>query len=175
VAEPTQLADPAGSGLGRALRPLIHHAGARPLLLLPLFDAGSRSPGACCCWPSRGSPRQSIPLAPQPGLWHSAGLSLWVAGPPPWGPSAPPPCCSPRGTGVPGCAGCAACSPPAGASPRRLCHRHRLSDRSLRLAAAPRRPLLDLTHQPPDWQTLKDPWGLGLIVVLILKETPSCC
>ena len=25
---------------------------------------------------------------------------------------------------------------------------------------------------PPDWQTLRDPWGLGLILALILKETP---
>ncbi|MGL5289674.1 MAG: ABC transporter permease, partial [Aeromonas sp.] len=25
---------------------------------------------------------------------------------------------------------------------------------------------------PPDWQTINDPWGLGLIALLILKETP---
>lgn len=25
---------------------------------------------------------------------------------------------------------------------------------------------------PPDWQTIRDPWGLGLILALILKETP---
>jgi putative thiamine transport system permease protein len=25
---------------------------------------------------------------------------------------------------------------------------------------------------PPDWQTLHDPWGLGLIIMLVLKETP---
>lgn len=25
---------------------------------------------------------------------------------------------------------------------------------------------------PPDWQTLHDPWGLGLIAMLVLKETP---
>lgn len=25
---------------------------------------------------------------------------------------------------------------------------------------------------PPDWQTLHDPWGLGLIALLVLKETP---
>ncbi|MGY3967500.1 ABC transporter permease [Aeromonas enteropelogenes] len=25
---------------------------------------------------------------------------------------------------------------------------------------------------PPDWQTIRDPWGLGLILALIMKETP---
>ncbi|MGK4473542.1 ABC transporter permease [Aeromonas molluscorum] len=25
---------------------------------------------------------------------------------------------------------------------------------------------------PPDWQTLHDPWGLGLIIMLVLKEVP---
>jgi putative thiamine transport system permease protein len=27
-------------------------------------------------------------------------------------------------------------------------------------------------HRPPDWQTVQDPWGLSLILGLIVKETP---
>ena len=33
-------------------------------------------------------------------------------------------------------------------------------------------PALTGFELPPDWQTIRDPWGLGLIALLVLKETP---
>jgi hypothetical protein len=81
VAEPTPAGRPGWKRPGpsaTATDPSCRRAPSSPPAAL--FDAGIPLAGACCCWSSRGSPRQSIPLAPQPGLWHSAGLSLWVAG-----------------------------------------------------------------------------------------------
>ncbi|MFM4997356.1 ABC transporter permease [Aeromonas sanarellii] len=112
-------------------------------------------------------------LLAQPGLWRSAGLSLWVAGASTLGALAFTALLLALGSGRPWM--------------RRL---HRLlspllalphvafaigfafllapSGWLLRLFA----PLLGVGDLPPDWQTLRDPWGLGLIVALILKETP---
>ncbi|ELM3616295.1 ABC transporter permease, partial [Aeromonas sobria] len=33
-------------------------------------------------------------------------------------------------------------------------------------------PTLTGFELPPDWQTIRDPWGLGLIALLVFKETP---
>ena len=112
-------------------------------------------------------------LLPQPGLWHSAGLSLWVAGASTLGALGATALLLAQGDGRPWMRWLRRLLSPLLALPHvafaiGIAFLIAPSGWLLRLVA----PLLDLTHQPPDWQTLKDPWGLGLIVVLILKETP---
>lgn len=112
-------------------------------------------------------------LLAQPGLWHSAGLSLWIAS-----------------ASTLGALLFTALLLAQGDDSRWMGLLRRLlspllalphvafaigfafllapSGWLLRLLA----PVLGFTELPPDWQTLKDPWGLGLILALILKETP---
>ena len=119
------------------------------------------------------SPANLSLLLPQPGLWHSAGLSLWVAGASTLGALGATALLLAQGDGRPWMRWLRRLLSPLLALPHvafaiGIAFLIAPSGWLLRLVA----PLLDLTHQPPDWQTLKDPWGLGLIVVLILKETP---
>ncbi|MBP6361846.1 MAG: ABC transporter permease, partial [Aeromonas sp.] len=116
-------------------------------------------------------------LLAQPGLWHSAALSFWIA----------------------------AASTLGSLLLTALLLAHSVKNgeesRSFRLLRRLLSPLLALPHVafaigfsfllapsgwllrlvspsltgfelPPDWQTIKDPVGLGLILALILKETP---
>lgn len=119
------------------------------------------------------SPANLSLLLPQPGLWHSAGLSLWVAGASTLGALGATALLLAQGDGRPWMRWLRRLLSPLLALPHvafaiGIAFLIAPSGWLLRLVA----PLLDLTHQPPDWQTLKDHWGLGLIVVLILKETP---
>ncbi|UNP87453.1 ABC transporter permease [Aeromonas encheleia] len=112
-------------------------------------------------------------LLAQPGLWHSVGLSLWVAT-----------------ASTLGALLCTALLLAQGDGSRWMGWLRRLLSPLLALPhvafaigfaflLAPSGWLLRLLSPaltgfalPPDWQSLRDPWGLGLILALILKETP---
>lgn len=112
-------------------------------------------------------------LLPQPGLWHSAGLSLWVAGASTLGALIFTALLLAQGEGRPWMRWLRRLLSPLLALP------HVAFAIGVAFLLAPSGWLLRLISPaltgfelPPDWQTLKDPWGLGLILALILKETP---
>ncbi|MGS3174942.1 ABC transporter permease [Aeromonas sanarellii] len=112
-------------------------------------------------------------LLAQPGLWRSAGLSLWVAGASTLGALAFTALLLALGSGRPWMRWLHRLLSPLLALPHvafaiGFAFLLAPSGWLLRLFA----PLLGVGDLPPDWQTLRDPWGLGLIVALILKETP---
>lgn len=112
-------------------------------------------------------------LLAQPGLWHSLGLSLWVAGASTLGALLFTALLLARGEGRPWMRGLRRLLSPLLALP------HVAFAIGVAFLLAPSGWLLRLISPaltgfdlPPDWQTLRDPWGLGLILALILKETP---
>lgn len=112
-------------------------------------------------------------LLAQPGLWHSAGLSLWVAGASTLGALIFTALLLAQGEGRPWMRWLHRLLSPLLALP------HVAFAIGVAFLLAPSGWLLRLISPaltgfdlPPDWQTLKDPWGLGLILALILKETP---
>ncbi|MNO37276.1 Inner membrane ABC transporter permease protein YnjC [compost metagenome] len=112
-------------------------------------------------------------LLAQPGLWHSLGLSLWVAGASTLGALLFTALLLARGEGRPWMRGLRSLLSPLLALP------HVAFAIGVAFLLAPSGWLLRLISPaltgfdlPPDWQTLRDPWGLGLILALILKETP---
>lgn len=112
-------------------------------------------------------------LLAQPGLWHSAGLSLWVAGASTLGALIFTALLLAQGEGRPWMRWLRRLLSPLLALP------HVAFAIGVAFLLAPSGWLLRLISPaltgfdlPPDWQTLKDPWGLGLILALILKETP---
>ncbi len=110
-----------------------------PLLLLCALSLAAPVAGGLLLLLLEGLAKGHVSLLlAQPGLWHSLGLSLWVAGASTLGALFFTALLLARGEGGPGCAGCAACSPPpAGPAPRRLRHRRGLPARPLRLVVAP--------------------------------------
>ncbi|MFM5190505.1 ABC transporter permease [Aeromonas media] len=112
-------------------------------------------------------------LFAQPGLWHSVGLSLWVAGASTLGALLFTALLLARGEGQPWMRWLRRLLSPLLALP------HVAFAIGVAFLLAPSGWLLRLISPaltgfdlPPDWQTLRDPWGLGLILALILKETP---
>ena len=112
-------------------------------------------------------------LLAQPGLWHSAGLSLWVAGASTLGAWPFTALLLAQGGGRPWLRWLRRLLSPLLALP------HVAFAIGVAFLLAPSGWLLRLLSPaltgfdlPPDWQTLRDPWGLGLILALILKETP---
>ena len=112
-------------------------------------------------------------LLAQPGLWHSMGLSLWVAGASTLGALLFTALLLARGEGQPWMRRLRRLLSPLLALP------HVAFAIGVAFLLAPSGWLLRLISPaltgfdlPPDWQTLRDPWGLGLILALILKETP---
>lgn len=112
-------------------------------------------------------------LLAQPGLWHSLGLSLWVAGASTLGALLFTALLLAQGEGRPWMRGLRRLLSPLLALP------HVAFAIGVAFLLAPSGWLLRLISPaltgfdlPPDWQTLRDPWGLGLILALILKETP---
>ena len=112
-------------------------------------------------------------LLAQPGLWHSVGLSLWVAGASTLGALFFTALLLAQGEGRPWMRGLRRRLSPLLALP------HVAFAIGVAFLLAPSGWLLRLISPaltgfdlPPDWQTLRDPWGLGLILALILKETP---
>ncbi|MCK2084736.1 ABC transporter permease [Aeromonas sp. 3925] len=112
-------------------------------------------------------------LLAQPGLWHSLGLSLWVAGASTLGALLFTALLLARGEGRPWMRRLRRLLSPLLALP------HVAFAIGVAFLLAPSGWLLRLISPtltgfdlPPDWQTLRDPWGLGLILALILKETP---
>ncbi|MNH71017.1 Inner membrane ABC transporter permease protein YnjC [compost metagenome] len=112
-------------------------------------------------------------LLAQPGLWHSLGLSLWVAGASTLGALFFTALLLAQGEGQPWMRGLRRLLSPLLALP------HVAFAIGVAFLLAPSGWLLRLISPaltgfdlPPDWQTLRDPWGLGLILALILKETP---
>ncbi len=112
-------------------------------------------------------------LLAQPGLWHSLGLSLWVAGASTLGALFFTALLLAQGEGRPWMRGLRRRLSPLLALP------HVAFAIGVAFLLAPSGWLLRLISPaltgfdlPPDWQTLRDPWGLGLILALILKETP---
>ncbi|MCY9834556.1 ABC transporter permease [Aeromonas media] len=112
-------------------------------------------------------------LLAQPGLWHSMGLSLWVAGASTLGALLFTALLLARGEGQPWMRWLRRLLSPLLALP------HVAFAIGVAFLLAPSGWLLRLISPaltgfdlPPDWQTLRDPWGLGLILALILKETP---
>lgn len=112
-------------------------------------------------------------LLAQPGLWHSLGLSLWVAGASTLGALLFTALLLARGEGQPWMRWMRRLLSPLLALP------HVAFAIGVAFLLAPSGWLLRLISPaltgfdlPPDWQTLRDPWGLGLILALILKETP---
>ena len=112
-------------------------------------------------------------LLAQPELWHSLGLSLWVAGAPTVGALPSTALLRAGGEGRPWTPGLRRLLSPLLALP------HVAFAIGVAFLLAPSGWLLRLISPaltgfdlPPDWQTLRDPWGLGLILALILKETP---
>ena len=112
-------------------------------------------------------------LLAQPGLWHSMGLSLWVAGASTLGALFFTALLLAQGEGRPWMRGLRRRLSPLLALP------HVAFAIGVAFLLAPSGWLLRLLSPaltgfdlPPDWQTLRDPWGLGLILALILKETP---
>ena len=148
-------------------------SGFCPFLMLGALLLGIPLAGACCCWSSRGSPRQPRPLAPQPGLWHSAGLEPLGGGASTLGASGRHrPAARPGGR-----ASLDALAAPPALPMLALPHVAFAIGIAfcslLRLAAAPL-PLLDLTHQP---RTGKPSGSLGPWPHRGAhpQETPSCC
>ena len=112
-------------------------------------------------------------LLAQPELWRSAGLSLWAAGASTLGALAFTALLLALGSGRPWMRWLHRLLSPLLALPHvafaiGFAFLLAPSGWLLRLFA----PQLGVGDLPPDWQTLRDPWGLGLIVALILKETP---
>ncbi|MEG0006661.1 MAG: ABC transporter permease [Aeromonas sp.] len=112
-------------------------------------------------------------LLSQPGLWHSLGLSLWVAVASTLGALLLTALLLAHGEGSRWMACLRRLLSPLLALPHvafaiGFAFLLAPSGWLLRLLA----PVLGFADLPPDWQTLKDPLGLGLIVALILKETP---
>ena len=112
-------------------------------------------------------------LLAQPELWHSLGLSLWVAGASTLGALLFTALLLARGEGRPWMRWLRRLLSPLLALP------HVAFAIGVAFLLAPSGWLLRLISPaltgfdlPPDWQTLRDPWGLGLILALILKETP---
>ena len=112
-------------------------------------------------------------LLAQPELWHSLGLSLWVAGASTLGALLFTALLLARGEGQPWMRRLRRLLSPLLALP------HVAFAIGVAFLLAPSGWLLRLISPaltgfdlPPDWQTLRDPWGLGLILALILKETP---
>ena len=112
-------------------------------------------------------------LLAQPGFWHSMGLSLWVAGASTLGALFFTALLLAQGEGRPWMRGLRRRLSPLLALP------HVAFAIGVAFLLAPSGWLLRLISPaltgfdlPPDWQTLRDPWGLGLILALILKETP---
>jgi len=112
-------------------------------------------------------------LLAQPELWHSLGLSLWVAGASTLGALFFTALLLAQGEGRPWMRGLRRRLSPLLALP------HVAFAIGVAFLLAPSGWLLRLISPaltgfdlPPDWQTLRDPWGLGLILALILKETP---
>ena len=112
-------------------------------------------------------------LLAQPELWHSLGLSLWVAGASTLGALLFTALLLARGEGQPWMRRLRRLLSPLLALP------HVAFAIGVAFLLAPSGWLLRLISPaltgfdlPPDWQTLKDPWGLGLILARILKETP---
>ena len=112
-------------------------------------------------------------LLAQPELWHSLGLSLWVAGASTLGALFFTALLLAQGEGRPWMRGLRRLLSPLLALP------HVAFAIGVAFLLAPSGWLLRLISPaltgfdlPPDWQTLRDPWGLGLILALILKETP---
>lgn len=112
-------------------------------------------------------------LLAQHGLWHSMGLSLWVAGASTLGALFFTALLLARGEGRPWMRWLRRLLSPLLALP------HVAFAIGVAFLLAPSGWLLRLISPaltgfdlPPDWQTLRDPWGLGLILALILKETP---
>lgn len=112
-------------------------------------------------------------LQSQPGLWHSLGLSLWVAGASTLGALLLSALLLAHGEGSRWMALLRRLLSPLLALPHvafaiGFAFLLAPSGWLLRLLA----PVLGVADLPPDWQTLKDPLGVGLIIALILKETP---
>ncbi|MCH7370573.1 MULTISPECIES: ABC transporter permease [Aeromonas] len=112
-------------------------------------------------------------LLAQPGLWHSAGLSLWIASASTLGALLFTALLLAQGDGSRWMGMLRRLLSPLLALP------HVAFAIGFAFLLAPSGWLLRLLsptltgfEMPPDWQTLKDPAGLGLIVALILKETP---
>lgn len=111
-------------------------------------------------------------LLAQPGLWHSLALSLWVATASTLGALLFTALLLARGDDSRGIRLLRRLLSPLLALP------HVAFAIGFAFLLAPSGWLLRLLSPalgldlPPDWQTLKDPFGLGLILALILKETP---
>ena len=112
-------------------------------------------------------------LLAQPELWHSLGLSLWVAGASTLGALLFTALLLAQGEGQPWMRWLRRLLSPLVSLP------HLPFAIGVAFLLAPSGWLLRLISPaltgfdlPPDWQTLRDPWGLGLILALILKETP---
>ncbi|MFC5836356.1 ABC transporter permease family protein [Aeromonas bestiarum] len=151
-------------------RPLFG-AGCAALLAAPLLG------GVGLLLAEGGAPSHLQRLLAQPGLWHSAALSFWIG------------TASTLGSLLL-TALLLAHSGQLGAESRTFSLLQRLLSPLLALPhvafaiglaflLAPSGWLLRLVSPaltgfefPPDWQTIKDPLGLGLILALILKETP---
>lgn len=159
-------------------------AGHSPPTWRPLFGAGCAAllaapllGGLGLLLAEGGAPSHLQRLLAQPGLWHSAALSFWIG------------TASTLGSLLL-TALLLAHSGQLGAESRAFSLLHRLLSPLLALPhvafaiglaflLAPSGWLLRLVSPaltgfefPPDWQTIKDPLGLGLILALILKETP---
>ena len=112
-------------------------------------------------------------LLDQPGLWHSLMLSLWVAGASTLGALLLTALVLAQGDGRSWMRWMRRLLSPLLAMP------HVAFAIGFAFLLAPSGWLLRLLSPaltgfelPPDWQSVRDPLGLGLIVVLILKETP---
>lgn len=112
-------------------------------------------------------------LLAQPGLWHSAGLSLWIAAASSLGALLFTALLLAQGDGSRWMRALRRLLSPLLALP------HVAFAIGFAFLLAPSGWLLRLLSPaltgfelPPDWQTLRDPLGLGLILALILKETP---
>ncbi len=111
-------------------------------------------------------------LLAQPGLWHSAALSLWIGA------------ASTLGSLLLTALLLAHSDSRAFGLLRRLLSPmlampHVAFAIGFAFLLAPSGWLLRLVSPaltgfdlPPDWQTIRDPWGLGLIALLVFKETP---
>ncbi|MGL5813600.1 MAG: ABC transporter permease [Aeromonas sp.] len=112
-------------------------------------------------------------LLDQPGLWHSLMLSLWVAGASTLGALLLTALVLAQGDGRPWMRWLRRLLSPLLAMP------HVAFAIGFAFLLAPSGWLLRLLSPaltgfewPPDWQSVRDPLGLGLIAALILKETP---
>ncbi|MGY6037681.1 ABC transporter permease [Aeromonas sp. AE23HZ002T15] len=112
-------------------------------------------------------------LLDQPGLWHSLMLSLWVAGASTLGALLLTALVLAQGDGRPWMCWLRRLLSPLLAMPHvafaiGFAFLLAPSGWFLRLLS----PALTGFELPPDWQSVRDPLGLGLIAALILKETP---